>query len=190
MEKNTNQTIEFSTRNGNEAMIVENPLNGQKVDLMPLFNYMESKKDWYAVEVAQPTLLANVVSDIMEHQHDLLTELSEEARCGVSFSSDVLLNYNLAIQNANNLEKVFKSMTIKKDRYTHQEVENIIQNPLNGKTINTEPLFRFLNRDFEETANVIEHTANQTDKENPDLDLTMATDLLRDLANCIKEMEA
>lgn len=114
MVTNTNQTIEFTTRQGNDAMIVENPLNGQKIDLMPLFNYMESKKDWYAEDVAQPTLVANVVADIMEHQHDLLTEVSEEAKEGVIFSSNILLNYNLAIQNANNLVKVFKTMTIKK----------------------------------------------------------------------------
>ena len=114
MVTNTNQTIEFTTRSGNNAMIVENPLNGQKVDLMPLFNYMESWKDWYAEEVAQPTLVANVVADIMEHQHDLLTEVSEEAKEGVILGSNVLLNYTLAIQNANNLVKVFKKMTIKK----------------------------------------------------------------------------
>ncbi len=113
MVTNTNQTIEFTTRSGNEAMIVENPLNGQKVDLMPLFQYLESKKDWYAEDVAHPSLVANVMADIMEHQHDLLTEVSEEAKEGVSFSSNVLLNYNLAIQNANNLVKVFKKMTIK-----------------------------------------------------------------------------
>lgn len=113
MVTNTNQTIEFTTRSGNEAMIVENPLNGQKVDLMPLFQYLESKKDWYAEDIAQPSLVANVMADIMEHQHDLLTEVSEEAKEGVSFSSNVLLNYNLAIQNANNLVKIFKTMTIK-----------------------------------------------------------------------------
>lgn len=113
MVTNTNQTIEFTTRSGNAAMIVENPINGQKVDLMPLFSYMESWKDWYAEEVAQPTLVSNVLADIMEHQHDLLTEVSQEAKEGVSFSSNVLLNYNLAIQNANNLVKVFKTMTIK-----------------------------------------------------------------------------
>lgn len=114
MVMKTNQTIEFTTRSGNDAMIVENPLNGQKVDLMPLFNYMESWKGWYAEEVAQPILVANVVESIMEHQHDLLTEVSEEAKDGVILSSNVLLNYTLAIQNANNLVKVFKTMTIKK----------------------------------------------------------------------------
>lgn len=94
-------------------MIVENPINGQKVDLMPLFNYMESWKDWYSEEIAQPTLVANVLESIMEHKHDLLTEVAEEAKDGVNFSKDVLMNYTLAVQNANNLVKVFKSMTIK-----------------------------------------------------------------------------
>ncbi|CAH0996200.1 hypothetical protein EMA8858_02330 [Emticicia aquatica] len=114
MVTNTKNTIEFTTRSGKDAMIVENPINGQKVDLMPLFNYMESKKDWYDEEVAQPTILANVVESIMEHQHDLLTEVSEEAKEGVILSSEILLNYTLAVQNANNLVKVFKTMTINK----------------------------------------------------------------------------
>lgn len=65
-------------------------------------------------------------------------------------------------------------------------------NPNNQQRMNLKPFLEFLKRygqhDANEAANVIEFTANKEDESNPELDLSMSTDLLRDLATCLRQM--
>lgn len=199
----------MKTDTNTKEMIVENPINGQKVDLMPLFNYLESiKDDLHPNKYAEPYMICEAI-DYMTEQHinfeqAMMEKLNERTEISAK-QVDMLLE---GISQANQLKKPFYSMCVNKVKYTPEEIEKIINqfpiqppipkpinarivNPANNEKLKIEPLFDFINsygEDAKYTANVIEHTANKDDADNPKIDLSFSTDLLRDLAKCLREM--
>lgn len=190
-----------------QLVLVENPLNGQMVDVMPFFKYLESiKEDFHFDRKAEPNMISDSIDYITGNMIDFAQSMMDKLDKMAEIHPNEVNHLLEAMREANQLKKPFNEMRVNKDRYTPEEIDNVIKqftisppmptnigtikNPINGKLLKTEPLFNFLNRDGEETADVIEHTANEVEKRNPDLDLTMTTDLLRELANCIRQMAA
>lgn len=189
-----------------QSVLVENPLNGQMVDVMPFFKYLESiKENFHFDRKAEPNMISDsidyITGNIIDFAQAIMDRLPEMAEIRPNEVNHLLE----AIREANQLKKPFNEMRVNKDRYSLEEVENIIKkyqiappipsfstiiNPVNGQRLKTEPLFKFLNRDGEETADVIEHVAQEAETKNPNSDLSNTTDLLRQFANCIREMAA
>lgn len=190
-----------------QSVLVENPLNGQMMDVMPFFKYQESiKENHHFNRKAEPNMISESIDYICGNFIDFAQTLIDRLPEMVEIRPNEVNHLLEAIREANQLKKPFNEMRVNKDRYSPEDIDNIIKkypiappmptnigtiiNPANGQLLKTEPLFKFLNRDGEETADVIEHVAQEIESKNPNLDLSNSTDLLRELANCIREMAA
>lgn len=203
MVTNTNQTISVveNPRSRTLQMLVANPHNGQLVDLMPLFDYMETIKDWYTLNHSEPSHIGNVVDSITESHIDIMADVLDCTN-GVSLSDKSLTGHTYALQNSIRLSRVFKTMTVEypipppMPMPTKNIERTVFINPATSEIFKIEPLFGFIEKyrsdnktSVENTANVIETTANVTDQQNPNLDLTNSTDLLRDVAKLLRDMK-
>ncbi len=192
-----------------KPLMVVNPHTNRLIDLMPLFDYMKENEERYSTSGACISHISEVVNDILEGPSELMNQALDGMDYADKFTIGAIRGYSESVRDAQHLSKVFRAMKV--ELVTNFPQDGEIKPPMPTKTQKTEcfifpdsneslriePLIEFIrkysserNSSVGDTANVIETTANVTDQVNPDLDLTNSTDLLRDVAQLLRDMKA
>jgi hypothetical protein len=191
-----------------EPQMVVNPYTNRLINLTPLFNYMKDIEEGYSTNGACISHVSEVVNNILEGPSELMNIALDSMDYDDRFAIRAIRGYSESVNNAQQLAKVFRAMKVESAKNIPQDGEiklpmptkiasRVFLNPDTSEIFKIEPLFKFIEKygsdlktSVENTANVIESAANVTDEENPDLDLTNSTDLLRDVAQLLRDMKA
>ncbi|CAH0996199.1 hypothetical protein EMA8858_02329 [Emticicia aquatica] len=185
-----------------------NPYTNRLINLTPLFNYMKQIEEAYSINGACISHISEVVDNILEGPSELMNQALDSMDYDDRFTIRAIRGYSESVNDAQKLAKVFRAMKVdlvtnvpQKDEIlppmpTRYITATVFLNPETSEIFKIEPLFEFIkkysserNSSVENTANVIENTAKVTDEENPNLDLTNCTDLVRDVANLLRGMK-
>ncbi len=189
-------------------VIAVNPITNSLINLTPLFNYGEQIKEMYSINGACISHVSEVVDNILEGPSELMNQALDSMDYDNKFTIRAIRGYSESVNNAQQLAKVFREMKvdfptiipqngeIKPPLPTKIPIADYFLFPDSNESLRIEPLINFIrkysserNSSVGDTANVIETTANVTDQQNPNLDLTNSTDLLRDVAKLLRDMK-